>query len=117
MIAATRPGRSWESVLDAGKVAYQEAGFPAEWRAHLQGGPVGYLSREFDVVPGTASAATLITLGAGFAWNPSARGGKSEDTFVVTPAGAQAVSNTDDWPSLILDTPSGPMSRPAILQR
>ena len=74
MIAATRPGRSWESVVDVAKVAYADAGFPDEWRAHFQGGPVGYLSREFDVVPGTASAATLITLGAGFAWNPTVQG-------------------------------------------
>ena len=116
MIAATRPGRSWESVLDVAKVAYQDAGFPGEWRAHFQGGPVGYLSREFDVVPGTASAATLITLGAGFAWNPTVQGAKSEDTFIVTEAGARSVSNTDHWPSLTFDTEIGPMRRPAILE-
>jgi len=98
-------------------VAYAAAGFPGEWRAHLQGGPVGYLSREFDVVPGTAAAATEITLGAGFAWNPSVQGAKSEDTFLVTATGARSVSNTDSWPSLVLDTPSGPIARPAILQR
>jgi antitoxin VapB len=117
MIAATRPGRTWESVFGAAEVAYAAAGFPGEWRAHLQGGPVGYLSREFDVVPGTAAAATEITLGAGFAWNPSVQGAKSEDTFLVTATGARSVSNTDSWPSLVLDTPSGPIARPAILQR
>ena len=117
MIAATRPGRTWESVLVAAKVAYAAAGFPGEWRAHLQGGPVGYLSREFDVVPGTAASATEITLGAGFAWNPTVQGAKSEDTFLVTAAGARSVSNTDSWPSLVLDTASGPIARPAILQR
>jgi antitoxin VapB len=116
MIAATRPGRSWESVVDVAKVAYRDAGFPGEWRAHVQGGPVGYLSREFDVVPGTPSAATLITLGAGFAWNPTVQGAKSEDTFIVTEAGARSVSNTDDWPTLIFDSELGPMRRPAILQ-
>jgi Xaa-Pro aminopeptidase len=116
MVAATRPGRSWESVVEVAKVAYADAGFPGEWRAHVQGGPVGYLSREFDVVPGTPSAATLITLGAGFAWNPTVQGAKSEDTFIVTEAGARSVSNTDEWPALILDTELGPMRRPAILQ-
>ena len=116
MITATRPGRSWESVVEVGKVAYEDAGFPGEWRAHFQGGPVGYLSREFDVVPGTASAATLITIGAGFAWNPTVQGAKSEDTFIVAEGGARSVSNTDGWPSLTVDTELGPMRRPAILQ-
>ena len=116
MIAATRPGRSWESVVDVAKVAYAEAGYPDEWRAHFQGGPVGYLSREFDVVPGTASAATLITLGAGFAWNPTVQGGKSEDTFIVAEDGARSVSNTDDWPSLTFESGLGPLRRPAILE-
>jgi antitoxin VapB len=116
MIAATRPGRSWESVVDVAKVAYAEAGYPDEWRAHFQGGPVGYLSREFDVVPGTASAATLITLGAGFAWNPTVQGGKSEDTFIVGEDGARSVSNTDAWPSMTIDTQLGPLRRPAILE-
>jgi len=116
MITATRPGRSWESVVEVGKVAYEDAGFPGEWRAHFQGGPVGYLSREFDVVPGTASAATLITIGAGFAWNPTVQGAKSEDTFIVAGGGARSVSNTDGWPALTVDTELGPMRRPAILQ-
>jgi len=116
MVTATRPGRSWESVVDVAKVAYAEAGYPDEWRAHFQGGPVGYLSREFDVVPGTASAATLITLGAGFAWNPTVQGGKSEDTFIVGEDGARSVSNTDAWPSMTIDTQLGPLRRPAILE-
>lgn len=29
----------------------------------MQGGPIGYLSREFDVVPGTAGAAQTIAAG------------------------------------------------------
>ena len=116
MIAATRPGSTWQAALDAGLAAYREAGFPDEWREHLQGGPIGYLSREFDVVPGTAHAAAAIKTGTAFAWNPTVQGGKSEDTFVVTGGAARAVSNTPDWPSLTMHTPSGPASRPAILQ-
>jgi Xaa-Pro aminopeptidase len=116
MIAATRPGSTWQEALDAGLAAYREAGFPDEWREHLQGGPIGYLSREFDVVPGTPEAVTTIETGTAFAWNPTVRGGKSEDTFVVTSGGARPVSNTLDWPSLTVHTPSGPEQRPAILQ-
>jgi len=111
LIGATRPGRSWEDALEAGKAAYRDAGFDGEWREHVQGGPVGYLSREFDVVPGSPDAAGLITAGSAFAWNPTVRGAKSEDTFVVTGDGlAVALTNTPDWPTV-----DGPASRPAIL--
>jgi Xaa-Pro aminopeptidase len=115
MIDATRPGRTWQAALEAGQAAYAGLGMPDEWRQHVQGGPIGYLSREFDVVPGSAGAASAVQPGAAFAWNPTVRGGKSEDTFVVTAAGARPVSNTADWPSLTVGTPSGPVPRPAIL--
>jgi antitoxin VapB len=115
MIAATRPGATWQGALDAGRAAYGDVGFSAEWREHLQGGPIGYLSREFDVVPGTETAGRAVRAGDAFAWNPTVRGGKSEDTFIVTTGQARPVSNTADWPSITVNTPSGPAQRPAIL--
>jgi Xaa-Pro aminopeptidase len=111
LIGATRPGRSWADALEAGKAAYRDAGFDGEWREHVQGGPVGYLSREFDVVPGRAEAAGFITAGSAFAWNPTIRGAKSEDTFVLSNEGpAIALTNTAAWPTV-----PGPARRPAIL--
>jgi Xaa-Pro aminopeptidase len=111
LIGATRPGRSWEEALAVGQAAYRDAGFDGEWREHVQGGPVGYLSREFDVVPGRADAAELITAGSAFAWNPTVGGAKSEDTFLIGGDGAAvALTNTPDWPVV-----AGPASRPAIL--
>jgi Xaa-Pro aminopeptidase len=111
LIGATRPGRSWADALEAGQAAYRDVGFDGEWREHVQGGPVGYLSREFDVVPGSPNAAQLITAGSAFAWNPTVRGAKSEDTFIVSGDGpAVAMTNTADWP--VVD---GPARRPAIL--
>ena len=108
LITATRPGRSWADVLEAGKAAYRDAGFDGEWREHVQGGPIGYLSREFDVVPGRADAAALISAGSAFAWNPTVRGAKSEDTFIVSGDGPVVpVTNTADWPTV--------RGRPAIL--
>ncbi len=65
------------------------------------------LAREFDVVPGTAGAAETIAAGTAFAWNPTVRGAKSEDTFVVGGDGAVPVTNTADWPVVL--------GRPAIL--
>ena len=111
LIGATRPGRSWADALAAGQAAYRDAGFDGEWREHVQGGPVGYLSREFDVVPGSPDGARLITIGSAFAWNPTVRGAKSEDTFVISGDGpAVALTNTADWQAV-----PGQVSRPAIL--
>jgi Xaa-Pro dipeptidase len=98
MIDASRPGATWESAVAAGMAAYAAEGFPDEWRSHVQGGPIGYLSREFDVVPGSARAQTAIGLGDAFAWNPTVRGAKSEDTFVVGADGPVPVTNTANWP-------------------
>jgi antitoxin VapB len=108
MITATRPGQTWQDAFAAGQAAYRAAGFDGEWREHVQGGPIGYLSREFDVVPGTAGAAETIAAGTAFAWNPTVRGAKSEDTFIAGGNGAVAITNTADWP-VVAD------GRPAIL--
>jgi Xaa-Pro aminopeptidase len=112
LIDATRPGVTWSEAFEVGVAAYEAAGFPGEWRAHVQGGPIGYLSREFDVVPGTPRAESAVVLGDAFAWNPTVRGGKSEDTFVVGSSGAVAVTNTADWPVVAGGSFAG--GRPAI---
>jgi Xaa-Pro aminopeptidase len=109
LITATRPGVTWEDAFREGKEAYREAGFDGEWREHVQGGPIGYLSREFDVVPGTEAAAATIAAGTAFAWNPTVRGAKSEDTFIVGGSGVPVpITNTASWPSIAA-------GRPAIL--
>jgi Xaa-Pro dipeptidase len=59
-------------------------------------------------VPGTAGATETIAAGTAFAWNPTVRGAKSEDTFIAGGHGAAAVTNTADWP-VVAD------GRPAIL--
>jgi hypothetical protein len=51
--------------------------------------------------------AALIAAGTAFAWNPTVRGGKSEDTFIAAGDGAVLVTNTADWPVVL--------GRPAIL--
>lgn len=108
MIGATKPGATWDDAFEAGVLGYAAAGFPDEWRSHVQGGPIGYLSREFDVVPGTARARSVISPGDAFAWNPTVRGAKSEDTFVAGADGPVPVTNTASWPT-------GTGGRPAIV--
>ncbi len=94
-------------VLGSDTAAALEGAMRAWQPRIVQGGPIGYLSREFDVVPGTPGAAETTAAGTAFAWNPTVRGAKSEDTFIVAGDGAVPVTNTADWPVVL--------GRPAIL--
>jgi Xaa-Pro aminopeptidase len=86
---ATKPGRTVAEAFADCRRFYAEAGFPDEWRLHHQGGLTGYGSRELIATPRTDY---LIEPGQAFAWNPSIRGAKAEDTFVLTETGPEVVA-------------------------
>ena len=86
---ATRPGRTLAEVFAACRRFYAELGFPDEWRLHHQGGLTGYASRELIATPRTDH---LIEPGQAFAWNPSVRGAKAEETFILTETGPEVVA-------------------------
>jgi Xaa-Pro dipeptidase len=87
---ATVPGRTLAEAFERCRGFYAEAGFPDEWKLHHQGGVTGYGSREVIATPATHD---VIRTGQAFAWNPSVRGAKAEETFVLTEAGAEVVTN------------------------
>lgn len=89
MHAATRPGRTFGEVLEAGQAAYAAAGFATEWRDHHQGGTIGYQARERIAIPGDP---TVIEPGMAFAWNPSIAGAKAEDTVAIDGAALRLVT-------------------------
>jgi Xaa-Pro aminopeptidase len=89
MHAATRSGATFGEVVAAARAAYAEAGFPAEWRDHHQGGSIGYQARERIAIPDDP---TVIQPGMAFAWNPSIAGAKAEDTLVLDDANAWIVT-------------------------
>ena len=67
---------------------YAETGFAEEWQLHHQGGLAGYEPREILARPGEN---TLAAPRMAFAWNPSAPGVKSEDTFLLLPDGTKEI--------------------------
>jgi Xaa-Pro dipeptidase len=116
MIDASRPGTMWTDALEAGIERYAAGGHPDEWRAHTQGGPIGYGPREYIAYPresGVSVVEPRVLEHQAFAWNPTVLGAKSEDTFIVDEGGATSVSNSDRWPALQLD---GDIRRPAVLE-
>jgi len=111
-IANTVPGTRIGDVFDRAVAAYAESGFPDEWRLHHQGGPTGYVGREFRATP--KSEQTVVENQA-FAWNPSIAGTKSEDTIVACPAGPEVLSATPDLPATSVESAGRVLLRPDIV--
>ncbi|MEK7767581.1 MAG: M24 family metallopeptidase, partial [bacterium] len=51
MITASRVNAPYVDAFERGKQAYGEQGYTLEWQKHHQGGPTGYIEREFTVNP------------------------------------------------------------------
>jgi len=85
---ATEAGRTLGDVFDDCRRFYAEAGVADGWRHHHQGGLTGYRSREVIAAPGVA---VEIAEGQAFAWNPSLPGAKAEETFLLSPSGADVL--------------------------
>ena len=87
---ATRPGRTLAEALADCRRYYAEEGFPDGWRDHHQGGMTGYASREVVATPETRQG---VEIGQAFAWNPSLRGAKAEETFILTGNGPEVMTS------------------------
>jgi len=88
---ATRPGHTLAEALADCRSFYAEEGFPDGWRDHHQGGMTGYVSREVVATPQTR---LRIEAGQAFAWNPSLRGAKAEETFILTEGGTEVITGS-----------------------
>ena len=104
----TKVGATFAEAFTAGERAYLTQGFARdEWTKHHQGGPTGYLPRDF---PAHEKTPQLIGLNNAIAWNPSAEGLKVEDTLITTSTGLEIVTHDPNWPSIEI----AGRARPAI---
>ncbi|MCX8065316.1 MAG: M24 family metallopeptidase [Candidatus Hydrogenedentes bacterium] len=115
----TLPGRTLGDVFEVIQNSYTKMGFPPnEWHNHHQGGATGYAGRTCKGRPGetfpvldtfyskevSKILGKKVEFGSAFAWNPSAKGVKSEDTFILYPDGYQEiVTMTPDLPNVNLE--------------
>lgn len=95
-LAAVTPGNSLSAVYHALAQAYHHAGQENAIAEHHQGGITGYLAREIVATPATA---TELETGMAFAFNPSFKGVKIEDTFLLGPAGLENLTFDPGWPA------------------
>jgi len=114
MNLATRPGTPIREVFQRGLEAYREAGYPDDWRLLHQGGPTGYAAREFLA---HADCEGVVQCRQAFAWNPSIRGIKSEDTILVGPQDNEFLTQTGEWPSIPVEHHGKVYQRPDIMIR
>lgn len=109
--AATEPGRAG-AVFDAIRSAYADAGHEDEWRHHHQGGATGYAGREWIATPDSDAP---VVSPAAYAWNPTVRGAKSEDTVLVDEGRVEPVTTTGEWPTTTVTVDGLSLERPDVL--
>ncbi|MFC7185645.1 M24 family metallopeptidase [Halorubrum yunnanense] len=83
-------------VFEAIREAYAAVGFADEWENHHQGGAAGFAGREWFAAPGSDEP---VRRPMGYAWNPTVRGTKSEDTHLVAPDFTETLTKTGQWPT------------------
>ncbi len=95
LLDATREGATSAQLFRVAQDAYAAEGFPGEEKFHHQGGPTGYGEREWVATPdGTQS----VVNNQAFAWNPSIRGGKAEDTVILRDGKIEWLTSTPELP-------------------
>ena len=97
LLNATRTGATSAELFKVAQAAYAEQGFPGEERFHHQGGPTGYGEREWVATP---SGTEVVADNQAFAWNPSIRGGKTEDTVILHDGVIENLTSTPELPVL-----------------
>ncbi len=97
LLTATRVGATAAELFRVAQSAYAAAGFPGEERFHHQGGATGYGEREWVATP---EGTETVVNNQAFAWNPSIRGGKVEDTVLLRDGIIENLTATPGLPTL-----------------
>jgi Xaa-Pro aminopeptidase len=97
LLNATRVGATSAELFKVAQAAYAAEGFPGEERFHHQGGSTGYGEREWVATP---SGTVAVVDNQAFAWNPSIRGGKTEDTVILRDGNIEWLTATSELPEI-----------------
>jgi antitoxin VapB len=108
LLAATKAGNSAAKLFATAAKSYAELGYPGEELRHHQGGATGYAEREWLATP---TGAELVMNNQAFAWNPSVRGGKVEDTVLLHDGKLEWLTSTPGLP--VVHTRAGDLTVPS----
>lgn len=111
LLNETKVGNAFSAPVNAAIAAYPKFGFASdEWQNHHQGGPTGYLPRDWIA---NKESSQLIKLNQPIAWNPTADGWKAEDTLITNAEGFEILTIDPNWPTI----PISGRLRPDLLRR
>ena len=95
LLDATRVGTTAAELFRVAQSAYASEGFAGEEELHHQGGATGYGEREWVATP---AGSQRVVNNQAYAWNPSIRGGKAEDTVIVRDGKVEWLTATPELP-------------------
>jgi len=113
-ITNTRPGKKVANIFQNAISTYREVSYPDEWKFHHQGGAAGYETRDYIATPNSLQ---IVRPNQAFAWNPSIKGAKSEDTIIVNETENEIITDDPEWPKVEVKYHGEKISRPGILWR
>ncbi|HTX41431.1 MAG TPA: M24 family metallopeptidase [Acidobacteriaceae bacterium] len=97
LLHATRAGATSAELYAVAAKGYADAGVPDEIAKHHQGGACGYLERDWVATPDGTERVDAVQ---GFAWNPSLRGAKAEDTALLRGGEIEILTATPELPAI-----------------
>jgi Xaa-Pro dipeptidase len=97
LLDRSRVGATSAQLFRTAADAYAANGFPGDEQLHHQGGATGYWEREWVATP---EGAETVVNNQAFAWNPSIRGGKVEDTVLLHDGKIELLTPTPELPPL-----------------
>jgi antitoxin VapB len=97
ILHATRDGAISSEIFAAAQRAYAAVGAADEIERHHQGGPCGYSERDWVITP---HGTERVTDPQAFAYNPSLRGVKTEDTVVLASGKIEVLTETPSLPKI-----------------
>jgi Xaa-Pro dipeptidase len=100
LLDRTRVGATSAQLFKVAQDAYTAEGFPGEERFHHQGGSTGYGEREWVAKP---TGTETVLNDQAFAWNPSIRGAKAEDTVILHDGKIEWLTATPELPVIEAD--------------
>ena len=114
LLNATRAGATSAQLFGVAQAVYAAQGFPGEERFHHQGGPTGYGEREWVATP---AGTEVVVNNQAFAWNPSIRGGKVEDTVLLRDGKIENLTPTPELPALAASVAGSTYAAAGVLVR
>jgi len=111
-ITNTKPGKKVADIFQEGIRTYGEVGYPGEWKLHHQGGATGYEVRDYIA---TSKINEVVQPNQAFAWNPSIKGAKSEDTIIVNETENEIITDDPEWPKVEIEYNREKISSSGIL--